>query len=145
MKDATARVPGGWLFWCGVLIGWAVMAFGVWGAIYEGRRVDQSLAIWMIGGLVAHDLVAAPLVFLAGATLRRVVGSRYRAAVHAALFVSAMFVVVSVPVLGGFGLRRDNPSVLPRDYATGLLVILAAIWTLTAVVLFMAWRASRRA
>lgn len=117
-----------------------MIAFGIWGAIFVGRRIDHGFAIWLIGGLLAHDLVVAPLVFGAGAVLRRTVPEAYRGAVTAALVVSAMFVVASIPVLGRFGARPDNATLLPRDYTTGLLVVLAIVWSATAIVLVRAWR-----
>ncbi len=146
LNEAIEAVPGGPVFWGGVLVGWAVIGFGIFGAITIGRRINYSFAIWFLGGLLVHDFLVAPIVFTVGKALRRVVAGRYRAAITAALVVSAFFVVVSIPFLGRFGMRADNATVLPRNYTTGLLVMLAIVWTFTAATIVWtrwAWRRER--
>ena len=138
-----SRIPGGRVFWAGVVVGWAVIAFGIWGAIFEGLNVKPSFVIWLIGGLLVHDLLVAPLVFATGMVLRRALPARYRATVHAALILSAVFVLASIPVLGRFGASEDNPSALPRNYTAGLLIMLAIVWGVTALFLLRAWRTSQ--
>ena len=52
--------------------------------------------------------------------------------------------LVSIPVLGRFGFRPDNRTLLPRDYSVGLIVALAAVWLLTtATFLIIEWRRRR--
>ena len=137
------RIPSGRVFWTGVIAGWAVIAFGIWGAIFESRNVDHRLAVWLVGGLLVHDLVIAPIVFATGMILRRAVPARSRATISAALIVSAIFVVTSIPMLGRFGEREDNPTALPGNYTAGLMVMLAIVWSFTALVMLRAWRRSR--
>lgn len=142
----TETAAYGRLFWVCVLIGWALMAYGVVGALDNARDTHpRSLAIWIVGSLAGHDLVIAPLVFLLGGALRRAAGPAVRGPVQAALIVSAALVVISVPVVGGFGITSDNPSALPRNYWLGAGIALAAVWSATAVALVVAWRRTRRA
>lgn len=142
----TEPAAYGRLFWACVLFGWAVMAYGVVGALDNARDTHpRSLAIWIVGSLAGHDLVIAPLVFLSGGALRRVAGPRVRRPVQTALIVSAALVVISVPVVGGFGITADNPSALPRNYWLGAGIALAIVWTVMAAALFVAWLRTRRA
>lgn len=57
---------------------------------------------------------------------------RLRAPILAGLGASAVVLLVSWPLLGGSGRRRDNPTILPRDYTTSVLVVLAVIWVAAA-------------
>ena len=59
---------------------------------------------------------------------------------------SAVLAVVAWPFVRGYGRQPGNPSLLPRNYAAGLVVYLAAIWTvaLAIVGVGLAVRAVRR-
>jgi hypothetical protein len=146
LEAAKARVPGGPVFWTGVLMGWGAIAFGVVGALnISSDTHPRSLAIWLVGSLLVHDLAIAPAVFVIGRVLRRKVADRFRAALQAVLYLSAVLVVVSIPVIGRFGARRDNPTLLPRDATTGLIVALALIWIGAALLFLVARLRSRPA
>jgi hypothetical protein len=41
--------------------------------------------------------------------------------------VAGSVALVAIPVLGGWGRRPDNPTLLPRDYGLGLAIALAVI------------------
>jgi hypothetical protein len=143
---APPHDPRGVVFWGSLVVGWGVMVYGIVGALGIAEDTHpRSLAIWIVGSLVVHDFVIAPSVFIVGGLLRRVVPARVRAGVQAAMFVSAILAVISVPVIGRFGARRDNPSLLPREAGMGLLVALAVVWIVTGVSLAVAWRRSRTA
>ncbi|MGH2759757.1 MAG: hypothetical protein ACRDKJ_09350 [Actinomycetota bacterium] len=138
-------VPGGPVFWTGVLIGWTVIMAGVVGAVVDSRFTHpRSMAIWLIGCLVAHDFVLAPLVFAAGKALRRVASGAERRLLQACFVLYGILFLVSIPVLGGFGRRPDNDTLLPRDYAVGLIVTLALVWLTTTTFFFVAWWRRRR-
>jgi hypothetical protein len=136
--------PGGPVFWAAVAIGWALMAFGVVGAFDNAQDSHpRSLTIWIVGCLAVHDLLIAPAVFAIGGALRRALAPPIRAIVQGALIVSAVIVIVSIPVVGRFGVTTDNPSALPRNYTAGALGALVVVWIATAAVLVVAWRRSR--
>ncbi len=138
--------PGGPVFWVAVAVGWAVMAFGVVGALDNAADTHpRSLAIWLVGSLAVHDALIAPATFIVAGVLRRALAPPLRAVVQAALIVSAVIVIVSIPVVGGFGSTPDNPSALPRNYALGLAVAVGLVWACSAVALGLAWRRARRA
>ena len=99
-------------------------------------RLDASglldALLWMVGGALVHDVVLAPLTLLAAWLLRTVVPDSWWARVAAALVVVATVTVTAVPVLGRFGARPDNASLLDRPYWVGwvVLVVLVAVVTL---------------
>lgn len=128
-------IPSGRLFWTAVLVGWGVIVFGIGGALVDARFTHpRSMAIWIVGCLIAHDFVLAPLVFAVGKALRRVASGAGRRMLQVSLYLYGVFVLVSIPVLGRFGQRPDNPTLLPRDYGVGLIVALAVVWAATTAV-----------
>jgi hypothetical protein len=115
-------------------------AYGVVELLDLGLDNLGATAIWLVGGVVLHDVVLAPLtiavVALVAATLRRPVPGP----VATAAVVLASVTVVAIPVLGRFGARADNPTLLDRNYVLGWL----GLATLTLVVAGVATFAARR-
>ncbi|MEV6971577.1 hypothetical protein AB0M47_41425 [Hamadaea sp. NPDC051192] len=95
---------------------------------------SASVGLWpyvrflLVSALYA-DLLVMPLVLLAGVLATRLLPSWLRVPVQGALFVSAAVTFVSLPLLLGYGRDVRLPSALPRDYPRGLLIVLAAVWT----------------
>ena len=137
MSAAPKRGP---LFWASAAVGWALILWGVRGALHH--RIDtrpSQLARFLLGGALAHDLVVAPLALLAGVALSRTVRGRWRAPVQSALFIAATLALFTYPALRGYGRALHNPTSLPHDYARNLAIVV------TAVVLAIAAGAIRRA
>lgn len=102
--------------------GVAAGAVGVFELLAGGSRNLLSALTWLAGGVVLHDFVFAPLVVMllvAGAT---VLPSWARPAAAAATVVLGTVTLMAVPVLGRFGSRPDNPTLLDRPYVAGWLV-----------------------
>ena len=132
MSPAPKRGP---LFWASAAAGWAIILWGVRGALHH--RIDTrpgQLVRFLLGGALAHDLVLAPLVLLAGTALARVIRGRWRAPLQAALFVSGTLVLFTYPALRGYGHALHNPTSLPHDYAANLALVVGAVLAGTAVV-----------
>ncbi|MCW2818140.1 MAG: hypothetical protein JWR42_927 [Marmoricola sp.] len=110
-------------------------------------RLDASGLLdalaWMVGGALVHDVVVAPLTLLTAWVLRRVVPDSWWARVAAALVVVATVTATAVPVLGRFGAREDNASLLDRPYWLGWLVLVVLVAAVT-LLLDPARRALRR-
>lgn len=129
-------------FWALAVIGWAVMVFGIVGAIAnENRTAPTEMAAWILGMALMHDLVLAPVVFAAGMAIRRSIPPRVRAALQGALIATGVLVIYSFPLLRGYGRRPSNPTVQPNNYAIGFAIVVAVAWVVSATVL---WWASRR-
>ena len=139
-RDGPKRGP---LFWGSAAAGWALILWGVRGALHH--RIDTrpgQLARFLIGGALAHDLVLAPLVLLAGTALARTVRGRWRAPAQAALLVSGTLLLFTYPALRGYGRALHNPTSLPHDYAANLAVVVGAVVVVSAAAALV--NASRR-
>lgn len=86
-----------------------------------------DVVLWMAGGLVVHDAVVAPLTVLAVLALRGVVPVGWRSPVMVGAVVLLTVTATAVPVLGRFGARPDNPTLLDRDYVAGWLLVAAVV------------------
>lgn len=116
-------------FWAAVVLGWGVIAFGVVGLLDRfGARGTLDVGLWVVGGNVLHDAVIAPIAFVVAVGLALVVRRPWRAPLLAGLATSAMVVAVAYPALRGFGREANNPSLLPLDYGTAVLTVLAVVW-----------------
>lgn len=123
-------------------VGVAATAYGA--LLLLGQDAPDLLdsLLWLAGGVVVHDAVVAPLTVLVTLGLRRVLPARAWTGVTVALVVLLAVTATAVPVLGRFGAREDNPTLLDRDYTGGWLVV-----ALVVVVATLAWtllRARRR-
>ena len=145
LTPATPPAPdverrSGWFF-LGLVVGWAVMAFGVVGALANSADTQPAaLARWVIGSALAHDALLAPVVLLAGAALARAVPARWRPPVQSGLIVSGVILLVTFPLVRRYGVRPDNPTVLYRDYGGPLIAVLAAVWGVSLVALVVRGR-----
>lgn len=98
---------GGWLLWPQLPAAWA----------------------WLIAGPLLHDLVVAPLVLLAGVAARRAIRQATpRTWLLRALTVTAVLLLIALPLTWRPHPAAPNPGLQDRDYAAGLTVWLAAIW-----------------
>ncbi len=109
-----------------VLAGTGLMLVGAWGSVFGEDAAPLRVAALLLAAALVHDLVLAPAVALVGLVVRRL-PRRLRSPVQVGLIVGAVVVLVSVPVVGRFGARADNPSLLPRDYGHGLALVLALV------------------
>ena len=128
----TSRGP---LFWVSAVAGWALIAWGVRGALHH--HIDTrpaELARFFFGGVILHDLVLVPLVLIAGVVLGRTVRGRWKAPVQAALIISGCAALFAWPEVRDYARVLHNPSSLPHNYTVGLLVVVAVVWAGTAVV-----------
>lgn len=121
-------------------LGLAALAWGLLLVADLGPQVVDVL-VWVVGGVLAHDAVLAPVVVGLGALLALVVPPWLRPSLVRLLVVLGPLTLVAVPVLGRFGARPDNQTLLDRPYTTGWLVIAAVAVLLTVVGALRARRA----
>lgn len=121
----------------GLAAGTPLLGIGLYQVFTRNLNI-VGIAVWMVGGVAVHDLVLVPVVFAAGALLRRLARDRWLAPLQAALVASGILVLFAVPALSGKGVSAADPSRLPGDYpraVAGLLLgiwIAAGIWALSA-------------
>ncbi len=129
-----------------LLLGGAGVAATAYGALLLLRQDLADLLdalLWLAGGVVVHDALVAPLTVLGVLALRRVVPASWWTAVTVGAVVLLTVTVTAVPVLGRFGARDDNPTLLDRDYVGGWL-LLAALVLLGVLLGGLAGRRRRR-
>lgn len=103
-------------------------AYGAW-LLLSGQELAQVLevAIWAVAALLLHDVVLGGLELALGAAAQRVLPWTVSGPVAGGFVVLGAVTLMAVPVLGRFGAREDNPTLLDRDYTTGWLVLAALV------------------
>ena len=120
------------------LLGVAAIAYGASLALEQSMPDLISAAKWLVGGIIVHDAIFAPLCIAAAFAGRRLLPKRWWSAVAVAALISVTLLAIAAPVLGRRGAIADNPTVLDRNYAVGVAVALAVVWG--AAVAFVAVR-----
>lgn len=117
-------------------VGAGVAAYGVSLLLDLGLANLKATVVWLVGGIVLHDAVLAPLTIVIGAILVRLGRSGVRTGplVIGGLVLSTV-TISAIPVLGRFGARSDNPTLLDRHYGVGWFVLVAVTAVLTLVLL----------
>jgi hypothetical protein len=101
-----------------------------------------ATVVWLAGGVLLHDGVLAPATIVVCAVAVLALRSRaWRAAAAGGLVVLGTVTLTAIPVLGRFGAKPDNPTLLDRPYVAGWLVVAALV---LAGSVLAGWWASRR-
>jgi hypothetical protein len=118
----------------GVLAGVLVTAYGVWLLLDLGWANTRSTLTWLVGGVLLHDGVFAPLVLVAALVVARLVPRDRLAPWAVALVILVPVTLAGIPELGRFGARADNATLLDRPYWLGwsVLVTLVVVSVLVA-------------
>ena len=127
-------------------LGTLLATYGGW-LLLSRQDADGNLdaLLWLVGGVVVHDALLAPVVIALGVVVSRVVPAGARAAAVAGLVVLGTLTLLAVPFLGGFGRVNapDNTTLLDRDYTAGYLVLVVAVLVLVALPVWLATRRRR--
>lgn len=116
-----------------VAVGLALAGYGAVLLLEFPWRVLVNIAVWAGVGVAVHDFVFAPLCAGLGYVGRRVVPGRWWTPVVVATTVTVVLALLAIPVYSKPGAHLDNPTVLDRDYALGLLIALAVVWACVPV------------
>lgn len=107
-------------------LGVAVTAYGGWLLVTRtdtGQLVDAG--VWLAAGVVLHDVVLTAAVLAGAALSLRLVPDPARAPAVVGMVVLGSLTLVAVPVLGRFGARADNATLLDRPYLASWLALAA--------------------
>ena len=111
-------------------VGLAMIAFGAWTFWRERDHigVPASIGRWLLGGVIGHDAILAPVVFLGCALAGRFTGARVRRALALFLLAGGSLVIVGLPDILRSG-DNPNPTVTPldMDYPRNLMIALSAV------------------
>jgi len=128
-----------------VLVGVLVGLYGGY-LLLQGQQGEAltSALVWIVGGVVVHDGLVAAIALVVGFVVSRLAPRVSRGPLAVGLVVLGTITVVAVPFVGRFGALPDNPTLLPRDYTTGYVVIVALVVVgVVAGVVLRARRAGR--
>ena len=112
----------------------ALGAFGLWvlsiGArgLLRGHPFADNAPVgrWLLGGVIVHDGLIAPTVFVLCAIAYWVTSVRVRQALAAILLIGGSALIVGLPDLLRKG-HNSNPTVTPLDYRRDLVIVLLAV------------------
>jgi len=95
-----------------------------------------GLLVWLLGSVIVHDAIIAPLVVVAALAVRRT-GRRIPgvvvALVQSAVVVGVVMTMIVLPEIVAQAKGPKNDTVLPFDYAGRLSVMWLVIVVLTAL------------
>lgn len=111
-----------------ILGGVLFMGYGVFGAVTDADVNLIGVPLFLIAVLILHDGIFLPVVLGAGALVNRLVPRPWRGTVRTAGILSLAVSVIALPLVLGFGRSADNPSLLPGNYGSGLVGVLALVW-----------------
>ncbi|WP_377644614.1 hypothetical protein [Oryzobacter terrae] len=115
------------------LMGVALAAYGLLRLFRLPGEQVLAVGVWVAGGIVAHDGLLAPAVVGLGVLAALRADQPWRRPLLWLLVVLGPLTIVAVPVLGRFGARPDNPSLLDRPYLLGYGAIVAVAVAATLV------------
>jgi hypothetical protein len=106
-------------------LGLAGVLWGAW--LLSDDEVDklQSTTLWLIGVVVLHDAVLAPIVVVIGVVAARTI--RRRAVAAVAFLIWGTLTLAVANVLSGVGGKPDMDSLLNRPYVSAWLVLSGVI------------------
>jgi NADH dehydrogenase len=111
-----------------VAVGALVIGYAVVGAATDSDVNKVGVLIFLIAVLILHDGLFMPLVIGLGALIQRIFPGAWRGSARAAAIISVSLSVVAGPLVLGAGRSPDNPSLLPRAYGHGLILVVALVW-----------------
>jgi hypothetical protein len=110
-----------------LLLGLAAGGYGGWRLLDLGWANTRATLVWLVGGVVLHDGVFAPVVLVVALLAVRVIRSDRLAPAVVALVILVPLTLLAVPELGRFGARADRPTLLDRDYWLGWSVLVTLV------------------
>ena len=125
----------GWRILLGAL-GLGAAAYGAVQLLDLGLDNLTATLVWLVGGVALHDGVLAPLTLAVAAVAATLWRRPLPPPLVTGAVVLASVTLVAVPVLGRFGARSDNPTLLDRNYVLGWLGLatLIVVVSVTGVV-----------
>ena len=120
-------------------VGVAMGLFGLLRFLQHDLSDTANAVLWLAGGVVVHDALLAPITIAATVAAARFLPRRAWAVVAGGLVVLLTVTVTAIPVLGSWGARPDNPTLLDRNYVMGWCVFAILVLVVSLVRLTPAW------
>ena len=125
-------------------LGVAGILWGAWLLSDDGTDRLRSTGLWLVGVVVLHDAVLAPVVVVLGTLAASYLPTRHRAVVAVAFIVWATITLAVANVLSGVGGKADMESLLHRPYVSAWLVMTGAVLASATVAAVVMSRADRQ-
>ena len=122
-----------------VVIGVLVIAFGAYVLVTSVRpnRI-VGLATWLLGAVILHDAILSPFVVGVGLLLRRAGRALtvwVLVVVQVAIVLGSVLALVVLPEIAAKHHGQKNPTILPFDYGTRLLLVEGVLLLVVVAVL----------
>lgn len=121
-------------------LGAAIGGFGLFLLLGLGAGNLVATGSWLVGGVLVHDGLVGPALVVSGLLLTRVVPVRRRGPMVVGAVVLGTVTATAIPVLGRFGAREDNPTLLDRDYLAGWVLFAGLVVLVTGLGMLAAGR-----
>lgn len=122
-----------------IVVGVALLAVGGLTLLNDvNPKRYLGLASWLIGALIIHDGIIAPTVFAIVLMARRAnkaIPVVFLLIVQGAIVIGAIIALLVVPEILKKAIGAANPTLLPLDYTTNLVVFLIGLAILTGIAL----------
>ncbi len=116
-------------FWRGALVAAGVLVL-LYGGVRLVSEVPQDLpelVLWMVGIVLIHDGLIAPLVVGVGWLLARTVPAPSRRYLQFALVVGGLVTVIAIPLIARQGTQRPAKALLLQNYGANLAILLGLV------------------
>jgi hypothetical protein len=123
-----------------LVVGLAGITYAVIGILTDDGTRPLNQFLFTLALVVVHDGIVAPAAIGVGVLVVRWAPDWVRPPVQAGLFASLVLTIFAIPFVIGAGRLPDNASILPLNYAHGLLLGLGAIWLGAAGWAGLRWR-----
>jgi hypothetical protein len=107
--------------------GLALAAYGVWRLLALGSDNLVATSTWLVAGVILHDALLVPTTIAVGLVAVKLLPRHRLAPWVVALILLAPVTILSIPVLGRFGARPTEPSLLDRHYWLGWFALVAVV------------------
>lgn len=104
----------------------ALIGFGIYN-LFHGNTDPNSVATWMFGALLGHDLLLSMIIILIGRLVATTAPPRMLAPAQAFLIAAGTIILIGFPAVSGNGDRAGDATRLPHDYelTVPILAVLA--------------------
>jgi hypothetical protein len=112
--------------WLRLGVGAGGLAAATYGFVVMGESGLTNIVrtlYWLAGGVIAHDGLLAPATLVIVGVATRLLPAWARGPAAVGLLVLGSLTLMAIPVLGRFGARPDNPTLLDRNYTAGWLLV----------------------
>lgn len=128
-----------------LVFGAACVGYGGW-LLVSTQRAEQVAAVivWLVAGVVLHDVVIAPACVALGWAGRRLLPGRVAASAAVVLVLLGPLLLIAVPGAANGERSLVNPTLLGRDRTTGGLLLVLVVAALGAAVARLGSEAAER-